>query len=216
MGKLGRVWPIKIQTITYWAGRSTINHKSSHIGLDSAQPPRLGWVNPDKLLCPCTVTSPKHNYPVTVLMHSNRVIISSCLQNVNCARSTCKNMKLETNTRGIGLPGMEALSFTVLVAHGGVGVAAAGCGGKRCFFFFSPLFWFVSVFLCFFCSLSSLSFSLSFTLLYFFVSVLLSLLSSLAAFFVSYAVPPSVFSSLRSPSPCFFFFPSIRFLLWLL
>jgi hypothetical protein len=40
--KLGRVWPIKIQTITYWAGRSPINHKSSHIGLDSAQPPRLG------------------------------------------------------------------------------------------------------------------------------------------------------------------------------
>jgi hypothetical protein len=114
-------------------------------------------------------------------------------------------MKLETKTRGIGLPGMEALSFTMLVDHGGVGVAAAGCGGKRCFFFFfSPLFRFASVFLCFF-SFTLLSLFLSFihSLLFFFVSVLLSLLSSLAAFFVSYAIPPYVFSSLCPPSPCF-------------
>jgi len=128
-------------------------------------------------------------------MHSNRVIISSCLQNVNCARSTCKNMKLETNTRGIGLPGMEALSFTVLVAHGGVGVAAAGCGGKRCFFFFSPLFWFVSVFLCFFL----------FTLLSLFLSFVHSPLffcfcSPLSAFFSC-----CLFCFLRCPSLCFLF-----------
>jgi len=38
-----------------------------------------------------------------------------------------------------------------------------------------------------------------------FPSVLLSLLSSLAAFFFSYALPSSVFSSLHSPSPCFSF-----------
>jgi hypothetical protein len=119
-------------------------------------------------------------------------------------------MKLETKTRGIGLPGMEALSFTMPVAHGGIGVAATGCGGKHCFLFFYPLFWFASVFLFFFVH-SPLS-------LFFFLfpSVLLSLLSSLAAFFFSYALPSSVFSSLHSPSPCFFFFSTVRFLLWLL
>jgi len=37
----------------------------------------------------------------------------------------------ETETGGRELPGMEALSFTVLVAHGGVGVATTGCGGRR-------------------------------------------------------------------------------------
>jgi hypothetical protein len=68
-----------------------------------------------------------------MLMHSNRVIISFSLQKR-------AKMKLETKTRGIRLPGMEALSFMVLVAQGGAGVVAAGCGGKRCFFFFSPLF----------------------------------------------------------------------------
>ena len=45
---------------------------------------------------------------------------------------------------------MEALSFTVLVAHGGVGVATAGYGGRRWFSFFSPLFRGVVFFLFFF------------------------------------------------------------------
>jgi hypothetical protein len=48
-------------------------------------------------------------------------------------------MKWATKTRGRELPGMEALLFTVLVAHGGVVVAATGCGGRHCFSFFSPL-----------------------------------------------------------------------------
>jgi hypothetical protein len=46
---------------------------------------------------------------------------------VHCARFACKKMKWETKTRGRELPGMEALSFTVLVPHSGVGVAAVGC-----------------------------------------------------------------------------------------
>jgi hypothetical protein len=50
-----------------------------------------------------------------------------------------QKMKWETKTRGGELPGMEALSFTVLVAHDGVGVAVAGYGGRRWFSFFSPL-----------------------------------------------------------------------------
>ena len=58
-------------------------------------------------------------------------------------------MKWETKTRGRELPGMEALSFTVLVAHGGVGVAIAGCGGRRWFSFFSPLLRCAVFFLCF-------------------------------------------------------------------
>jgi len=70
---------------------------------------------------------------------------------------------------------MEALSFTVLVAHGGVGVAAAGCGCSsssllflRCFFslfLLFPLLLFVSFVpsssLCFFCSLCQQCSSLS-------------------------------------------------------
>jgi len=40
-------------------------------------------------------------------------------------------MKWETKMRGRELPGMEALWFTVLVAHGSVVIAAAGCGGRR-------------------------------------------------------------------------------------
>jgi hypothetical protein len=45
---------------------------------------------------------------------------------------------------------MESLSFTVLVAHGGVGVVAAGYGGRHWFSFFSPLFRCIVFFLCFF------------------------------------------------------------------
>jgi hypothetical protein len=45
---------------------------------------------------------------------------------------------------------MEALSFTVLVAHGGVGVVAADCGVRRWFSFFFPLLHCVVFFLCFF------------------------------------------------------------------
>jgi hypothetical protein len=58
-------------------------------------------------------------------------------------------MKWETKTRERELPGMEALSFTVLVAHNGVGVAVAGYGGRHWFSFFSPLFRCVIFFLCF-------------------------------------------------------------------
>jgi hypothetical protein len=50
-----------------------------------------------------------------------------------------RKMKWETKMRGRELPGMEALLFTVLVAHGGVVVAATGYCGRRCFSFFSPL-----------------------------------------------------------------------------
>jgi hypothetical protein len=64
-------------------------------------------------------------------------------------------MKWETKTRGRELPGMEALSFMVLVAHGGVGVAAADCGGKHWFSFFSSLLWCVVFFLCFLFPLST-------------------------------------------------------------
>jgi hypothetical protein len=108
-------------------------------------------------------------------------------------------MKLETKTRGIGLPGMEALSFTMPVAHGGIGVAATGCGGKHCFLFFYPLFWFASVFLFFFVH-SPLS-------LFFFLfpSVLLSLLSSLAAFFFFLRSPFLCFLFLTFPLSLFFF-----------
>jgi len=69
---------------------------------------------------------------------------------VHSAHSACKERKWETKTRGRELPGMEALSFTVLVAHGGVGVAAAGYGGRRWFSFFSPLLRCAVFFLCFF------------------------------------------------------------------
>jgi len=58
---------------------------------------------------------------------------------MHSAHSACKKMKWETKTRGRELPGMEALWFTVLVAHGGVVVAAAGCGGRCWFSFLSPL-----------------------------------------------------------------------------
>jgi hypothetical protein len=97
-------------------------------------------------------------------------------------------MKLETKTRGIGLPGMEALSFTMSVAHGGIGVPTTGCGGKHCFLFFYPLFRFASVFL-FFCSLSSLSLFLSFPVC-----------SPLSTFFSC-----CLFFFLRSPFLCFLF-----------
>jgi len=83
---------------------------------------------------------------------------------------------------------MEALSFTMPVAHGGIGVAATGCGGKHCFLFFYPLFWFASVFL-FFCSLSSLSLFLSFPVC-----------SPLSTFFSC-----CLFFFLRSPFLCFLF-----------
>jgi len=54
-------------------------------------------------------------------------------------------------------------------------------------------------------TLLSLSLSLSFSFFSRLLSyVLLSLLSSLVAFLVSYALPPSVFFSLRSPLPLFF------------
>jgi hypothetical protein len=45
---------------------------------------------------------------------------------------------------------MEALSFMVLVSNGGVGVVAAGCGGRRWFSFFFPLLSCAVFFLCFF------------------------------------------------------------------
>jgi hypothetical protein len=66
-----------------------------------------------------------------------------------------QKMKWETKTRGGELPGMEALSFTVLVAHDGVGVAVAGYGGRRWFSFFSPLLRCVVFFLCFLFPLST-------------------------------------------------------------
>jgi len=40
--KLGWVWPIKIQTITYWDGRSPIKHKCRILGW--TQPSHLDWV----------------------------------------------------------------------------------------------------------------------------------------------------------------------------
>jgi len=40
-------------------------------------------------------------------------------------------MQWEIKMRGRELPGMEVFSFTVLLAHGGVIIAAAGCGGRR-------------------------------------------------------------------------------------
>jgi len=134
---------------------------------------------------------------------------------VHSARSTCRKMKLETKTRGIGLPGMEALSFTMLVDHGGVGVAAAGCGGKRCFFFFfSPLFQFASVFLCFF-SFTLLSLFLyfihSFLFFFCFCSALFAFFSCCLFCFLRY--PSLCFLFLMSPLSLFFFFPSVRFLL---
>jgi len=94
---------------------------------------------------------------------------------------------------------MEALPFTMPMAHGGVGVAETGCGGKHYFLSFSPLFWFASVFLCFFL----------FTHLSLFFSFFSRLFSSLCfllllPFFVSYALASSVFSSLHSPSPYLF------------
>jgi hypothetical protein len=64
-------------------------------------------------------------------------------------------MKWETKKRGRELPGMEALSFTVLVAHNGVGVVAADCGGRRWFSFFSPLLRCAVFFLCFLFPLST-------------------------------------------------------------
>jgi hypothetical protein len=50
---------------------------------------------------------------------------------VHSAHSTCKKMKWETKTRGRELPGMEALSFTMLVAHGGIVVAEASCSDRH-------------------------------------------------------------------------------------
>jgi hypothetical protein len=119
-------------------------------------------------------------------------------------------MKLETKTRGIGLPGMEALSFTMSVAHGGIGVATTGCGGKHCFLFFYPLFRFASVFL-FFCSLSSLSLFLSFPV----CSPLSAFFSCCLFFFLTLSLP--LFSlPYIPPLPVFLFFSTVRFLLWLL
>jgi len=46
----------------------------------------------------------------------------------------------------------------VLVDHGGIGVAAADYGGKRCFFFFSPLFRLYYLLTLVFCSLLSTMF----------------------------------------------------------
>jgi hypothetical protein len=119
-------------------------------------------------------------------------------------------MKLETKTRGIGLPGMEALSFTMSVAHGGIGVATTGCGGKHCFLFFYPLFRFASVFLFFLFTLLSLSFSFFsrlFSSLYF--------LLLLPFFFLTLSLP--LFSlPYIPPLPVFLFFSTVRFLLWLL
>jgi len=43
----------------------------------------------------------------------------------------------------------------MLVDHGGIGVAAADYGGKRCFFFFSPLFRLYYLLTLVFCSLLS-------------------------------------------------------------
>jgi len=71
---------------------------------------------------------------------------------VHSARSACKERKWETKTRGRELPGMEALSFTVLVAHGCIGVAIAGYSGRHWFSFFSPLLRCDVFFLCFFLS----------------------------------------------------------------
>jgi hypothetical protein len=47
-----------------WVEISPIKCKLTHIRLDSTQPNGLGWVNPDWLLCQCTVTRPKYNYPL--------------------------------------------------------------------------------------------------------------------------------------------------------
>jgi hypothetical protein len=58
---------------------------------------------------------------------------------MHSACSACKKMKWETKMRGRELPRMEALSFMVLVAHGGIVVMEAGCGDRHWFSFFSPL-----------------------------------------------------------------------------
>jgi len=107
-------------------------------------------IQPALVTVPVHSNQPQYLYLVAVLMHSNRVIIFSLLQNVHSAHSVCKMMKQETKTRGRELPGMEALSFTVLVAHDGVGVATTGCGGRHWFSFFFPLLRCAIFFLCFF------------------------------------------------------------------
>jgi len=73
---------------------------------------------------------------------------------------------------------------------------------KRCFFFFSPLFRFASVFLCFFFSLSSLSFSFAFFSRLFSSFCFLLLLF----FFVSYAL----FSLPYVPPLLVFFSPLVH------
>jgi len=81
-------------------------------------------------------------------------------------------------------------------------------GGADLFCYLPSLLRFANVFLCCFFPVHSplsLSLSLSFSFFSRLLSyVLLSLLSSLVAFLVSYALPPSVFFSLRSPLPLFF------------
>ena len=50
-------------------------------------------IQPGLVTIPVHSNQPKYNYPVTVLMHSNRVIVCSfACRNVHSARSACKTM----------------------------------------------------------------------------------------------------------------------------
>jgi hypothetical protein len=95
-----------------------------------------------------------NNELVTVLMHSNRLIIflaaETWIVHVLHARD-------QPGRREEGEECYLEWRCSSSWAHGGVVVAAAGCGGRRCFSFFSPMLRRAVCFLCFSFPLSTVS-----------------------------------------------------------